>query len=192
MAQITNATARPPAGLPGGLKRRAKNLLITGGGGLIGTAARSTFEAANWSVSTLDLRSHDLDGRPVDHICDITADTELDARLEGVAGIVHLAAISRVYEAQRQPGKCTLVNLHGTLRLLKSAASAGCRWIIFGSSREVYGEQPRLPVRETARLQPINHYGRIKLKGERTVAEQRRGNGMLHSVLRFSNVYGQP
>lgn len=128
----------------------------------------------------------------MDHICDITADAGLDARLKGVSGIVHLAAVSRVCEAEKQPERCTLVNLHGTMRLLKSAASAGCRWIIFGSSREVYGEQSRLPVRESAPLQPVNHYGRIKLKGERMVAEQCRTNGMFHSVVRFSNVYGHP
>ena len=174
------------------MNTRARNLLITGGGGLIGTAARSAFEAAGWSVSTLDLCSRDLDGRPVDHICDITADAGLEARLNGATGIVHLAAVSRVCEAERQPERCTRVNLHGTMRLLKSAASAGCRWIIFGSSREVYGEQSMLPVCESAPLQPINHYGRIKLKGERMVAEQCRGHGMLHSVVRFSNVYGHP
>ena len=128
----------------------------------------------------------------MDHICDITTDAELEARLEGVTGIVHLAAVSRVCVAEKQPERCTLVNLHGTMRLLKSAASAGCSWIIFGSSREVYGEQPRLPARETAQLQPMNHYGRIKLKGEQMVVEQCQANGMLHSVVRFSNVYGHP
>ena len=174
------------------MNSRSKNLLITGGGGLIGTAARTAFESAGWSVSTLDLKPRDLDGRAVSHICDLTADAELTARLEGVAGVAHFAAVSRVYDAERQPAQCTRVNLHGTMRLLKSAVAAGCRWVVFGSSREVYGEPRRLPVRETARLRPINHYGRIKLAGERLVAEHCAASGMRQSILRFSNVYGHP
>lgn len=172
-------------------KNLANKVLITGAAGLIGSVARRAFAAAGWCVSTLDLRARDLTGHPIDHIRDITTD-ELQNAMEGIAGIVHLAAVSRVCDAHKQPDICTLVNLHGTQRILTAAAKANCKWLIFGSSREVYGEQTHLPVCETAELQPINHYGRIKVEGEQLVAEQCRANGILHSVLRFSNVYGQP
>lgn len=167
-----------------------KKVLITGGGGLIGTATRRAFETAGWQVSTLDLRTHDLAGQHVQYITDLTTDAHLESIMQGFAGIVHLAAVSRVCEAQQQPAKCSLVNRYGTQRVL--AAAAGCRWLIFGSSREVYGEQTLFPVCESAELCPINHYGRIKVEGEQLVATQCRAHGMLHSVLRFSNVYGHP
>jgi len=167
-----------------------KRLIITGGGGLVGTAARQAFESAGWSVSTLDLRSHDLDGLPVDHQCNVADDTDLESRLQGAVGVIHLAAVSRVCDAEKEPEKCIYVNLLGTMRLLKAAAASGCRWFIFGSSREVYGEPSRLPVRETDDLNAINIYGRIKIKGEQLVAEHCKANNMIHSILRLSNVYG--
>jgi len=167
-----------------------KKLIITGGGGLIGTAARQAFESAGWSVSILDLRSHDLDGLPVEHQCNVADVLDLGSKLQDSVGIVHLASISRVCDAEREPEKCIHVNLVGTMRLLKAAAASGCRWFIFGSSREVYGEAPRLPVRETDNLDAINIYGRVKVKGEQLVAEQCKANNMLYSILRFSNVYG--
>lgn len=172
--------------------KQNKNVLITGGGGLIGTAARRAFAAAGWHAVALDLRAHDLAGRRVEHIGDLTTEPRLEAMLAEVSGVVHLAAVSRVCDAERQPERCSQVNLHGTARLLTAAANAGCRWLIFGSSREVYGEPTSLPVRESTTLQPINHYGRVKVAGERLVAEQCAAHGMAHSVLRFSNVYGHP
>ena len=47
------------------------HVLITGGAGLIGTASKTYFEQRGWTVSTLDLKQCDLDGRPIDHIGDI-------------------------------------------------------------------------------------------------------------------------
>lgn len=157
----------------------------------MGTATRRAFENINWPVKTLDLRPCDLDGHPVDCMSDITSN-DLNALLKGVAGVVHFAAVSRVCDAERNPEVCSHVNLYGVLRLLRAVAASGCRWFIFGSSREVYGEPSFFPVCETAALSPINHYGRIKAEGERLVTEYCRKDGVTHSVLRFSNVYGHP
>ena len=88
--------------------------------------------------------------------------------------------------------ECTRVNVHGTTRLLNKASVAGCKWFIFGSSREVYGEPTSFPVREEDGVNPINHYGHAKVEGERMVSEHCEQHGMAHSNLRFSNVYGHP
>ena len=68
----------------------------------------------------------------------------------------------------------------------------GCKWFIFGSSREVYGEPTSFPVMEEDGVNPINHYGHAKVEGERMVHEHCEQHGMAHSNLRFSNVYGHP
>ncbi|MEO8630408.1 MAG: NAD-dependent epimerase/dehydratase family protein [Betaproteobacteria bacterium] len=39
-------------------------------------------------------------------------------------------------------------------------------WLIFASSREVYGQPASLPATEDAPLRPVNVYGRSKLEGE--------------------------
>lgn len=168
------------------------NILITGAAGLIGTAARAHFEALGWRVSTLDIKDEDLDGRDVDFVGDIVEFEGLSEALNGVDGVLHLAAVSRVIDAELDKEECTRVNVHGTSRLLYEASAAGCKWFIFGSSREVYGEPTSFPVKEEDGVAPINHYGDAKIQGERLVREHCQQNGMVHSNLRFSNVYGHP
>ena len=57
----------------------------------------------------------------------------------------------------------------------------GCKWFIFGSSREVYGEPTSFPVMEEDGVNPINHYGHAKVEGERMVHEHCEQHGMAHS-----------
>ena len=154
--------------------------------------ARTYFESAGWNVSTLDKKSQDLDGRGVDFVGDIVEYDGLSDVLNGVDGVLHLAAVSRVIDAELDKAECTRVNVHGTSRVLEEASVAGCKWFIFGSSREVYGEPISFPVKEEDGVTPINHYGNAKVEGERMVREHCVKHGMAHSNLRFSNVYGHP
>ena len=166
------------------------HVLITGGAGLIGTASKTYFEQRGWTVSTLDLKDCDLDGRTIDYVGDIVDFKHLQELLSDFDGILHLAAVSRVIDAELNKEECTRVNVNGTKRLLEAASAAKCRWFIFGSSREVYGEPPSLPVSEEYGVAPINHYGHAKVIGENMVKDYCEINEMVHSNLRFSNVYG--
>ncbi|MGB1954998.1 MAG: NAD-dependent epimerase/dehydratase family protein [Candidatus Poseidoniaceae archaeon] len=168
------------------------HMLITGGAGLIGTASKTYFEQKGWAVTTLDLKECDLDGRRIDHVGDIVEFKPLQNLLADVDGILHLAAVSRVIDAELNKEECTRVNVNGTKRLLEAASAAGCKWFIFGSSREVYGEPAELPVREEIGVNPINHYGDAKVIGENMVRNHCETNDISHSILRFSNVYGHP
>ena len=62
-------------------------------------------------------------------------------------------------------------------------------WVIFVSSREVYGNADRLPVAEDAPLRPLNVYARSKEAGELLAAEARVA-GLHVNICRLSNVYG--
>ena len=168
------------------------HVFITGGAGLIGTASRQFFEKAGWKVSTLDLNETDLDGNSIDYVGDIVTIANLEKLLAGIDGVLHLAAVSRVIDAELDKEECTRVNVGGTERLLEAASESGCKWLIFGSSREVYGEPTIFPVKEEHGVNPINHYGHAKVIGENMVANHCEANGMVHSILRFSNVYGHP
>ena len=103
---------------------------------------KTYFEQRGWIVSTLDLKDYDLDGRTIDHVGDIVEFKHLQDILSDIDGILHLAAVSRVIDAELNKGEFTRVNVNGTKRLLEAASAAKCRWFIFGSSREVYGEPP--------------------------------------------------
>ncbi len=105
-------------------------------------------------------------------------------------GIIHLAAVSRVVEAQRNPVACWRTNVEGTESLLKSIRRVTNRpWIIYGSSREVYGPGDGAPVIESAPYDPINVYARAKVAAEELLQTWRLQGGQA-VVLRFSNVYG--
>ena len=112
----------------------------------------------------------------------------------GCGGIVHLAAVSRVVWGERDPGACREVNVGGLRNVLAAAAKvrgepSGRPWVIFASSREVYGQPDHLPATEDTPLRPINVYGRSKVEGERLV-EAARTQGLRAAIVRLSNVYG--
>jgi nucleoside-diphosphate-sugar epimerase len=114
----------------------------------------------------------------------------LSAAIDDVDGVVHLAAISRVVWGERNPDLCFATNVVALKDLLNACLNQRRRpWVVFASSREVYGSSDRLPVREDARLQPLNVYARSKVDGERLLAEGRAA-GLLTNTCRFSNVYG--
>lgn len=101
-------------------------------------------------------------------------------------GIVHLAAVSRVVDAENDKQNCVAVNSNGMKYIVETAAKNPDTWFVFGSSREVYGEQTAFPVKESAETKPINIYGECKLEGELMVKNMMRK----YAILRFCNVYG--
>ena len=111
--------------------------------------------------------------------------------IAGCAGVIHLAAVSRVAWGERDAAGCWDTNVRGTRNVIEAAQLAGPRpWVVFSSSREVYGRPDQLPVTEDAPLRPINHYGRSKAAGERLVVAAGRRD-LPTAVVRLSNVYGR-
>lgn len=162
------------------------HILITGSKGLIGAALKNALQALHAHISGIDIKfftNHPEYG-------DILNTRTLFPLIEQVDGIIHLAAISRVIEGEKNPHLCWRTNVKGTQNVLELAlASRKKPWVIYASSREVYGMQTDFPVKETAPLNPINIYGESKREAERIVQEAHR-KGLQTAILRFSNVYG--
>jgi nucleoside-diphosphate-sugar epimerase len=157
-------------------------ILVTGSRGLIGSSIASTLSRHGHSIRTFDIRDD-----PSQDVRDAAA---LTGALRDVTGVIHLAAVSRVVWAQRDPELCQAVNGTAVARLVEEVCAAPRPpWIIFASSREVYGEPASLPVPETAPLQPMNIYARSKAAGEALMARAQEA-GVVANVARFSNVYG--
>ena len=163
-----------------------RKILVTGSEGLVGTALSAELRARGFEVAGLDLKLPPGHPGRVD-----IADREHVAPLvDGCCGVVHLAAVARVAWAERDPERCWQTNVEGTRSLLAAAQRAAARaWLLFASSREVYGEPTRLPVAEDDALRPVNVYGRSKAEGERLVLDARQ-DGIATAVVRFANVYG--
>lgn len=159
-------------------------ILITGSSGLVGCALRDALQEQGLVVDGLDLRGYGPEAG------DIRDRARVEQAVRGCDGVVHLAAVSRVIWGERDPELCWDTNVNGLANVLR-AASAQDRppWVIFASSREVYGQPDTLPVTEDAPLCPVNIYGRSKAEGERLIAEARR-DGLRAATVRLSNVYG--
>ena len=159
-------------------------ILITGSVGLVGRALRSALAVRDCEVVGLDLRA------PEPERGDVRDPPRVDSAVRGCAGIIHLAAVSRVVWAERDPEACRSINVDGLGHVLDAAErQPRPPWVIFASSREVYGQAAAFPVTETAELSPLNVYGRSKERGESLVGEAR-ARGLRAAVVRLSNVYG--
>ena len=176
-----------------------KKILITGGAGFIGaTLAEELIKKGGYKVYVLDIKDDPVNLRDViDEVTYIHGDirdTELvnnifrDVEFDGV---VHLAAVSRVIWGEKDPDLCVSTNVGGTKTVLEALSKSPAKpWFIYGSSREVYGEPEKLPVRESDPKKPINIYGRAKLEGEKLTEKYVKEYGIDAIILRFSNVYG--
>ena len=160
------------------------HILITGSEGLVGSALRAFLEAHGREVAGLDLSAKGSGNG------DIRDSGRVRDAVAGCCGVVHLAAVSRVLWGERAPDDCFAVNAGGLRNVLEAAGSEAAEpWVLFASSREVYGRPRRLPATEETPFRPVNAYGRSKVEGERLVREAQH-RGLRAATVRLSNVYG--
>jgi nucleoside-diphosphate-sugar epimerase len=158
-----------------------KTLLITGHQGLIGRHISPLLEKNGYKIKGIDLK---------DNNGDITNASQLQDAISDCHGIIHLAAVSRVVWAEKDPAKCWKTNALASQSLLKIVSDSSLKpWVLMASSREIYGEQSKLPVHEDATLRPINIYGAAKYFLEKETLEAR-NSGINTAIVRFANVYG--
>ena len=161
-----------------------RTVLVTGSAGLIGRALTKALQAQGTCVKGLDLQASDSTQG------DVRDAKRVRSAVQGVSGIVHLAAVSRVLWAERDPDLCRSTNVDGVRGVLEAASEQETQpWLIFASSREVYGDPKMLPVTEDSALRPVNVYGRSKVEGEELVASAV-AKGLPAAIVRFSNVFG--
>lgn len=164
--------------------RSKGKILVTGSSGLVGTALRPVLVVMGFDVVGLDLRGDGADYGST------RSEDDLARAMHGCIGVIHLAAISRVIWGEQDPELCWETNVTALKSLINIAKSSSAPpWVIFASSREVYGEPQSRPVTENALLSPINIYAETKVEGERLI-KKARAAGIAATTVRLSNVYG--
>jgi nucleoside-diphosphate-sugar epimerase len=150
-------------------------VLVTGGGGYIGSALTEQLLLAGHKVTVLD--RFIFEHRPVGAVGlrIITGDIRdwhgLSRLLPSHDAIVHLAFISNDPAYELDPEIALSVNVAPMRPLLQAANTAGVRRFVFLSSCSVYGDSAEAVVDENAHPSPLTDYARHKLACEAIIAE---------------------
>jgi UDP-glucuronate 4-epimerase len=180
-------------------------VLVTGGGGFIGSHLVETLLADGHAVSVIDdfndfydpeikrknlqpvladIRLHSIDIRDKDAVLGAFAAERPDA-------VVHLAARAGVRPSIQRPEIYLATNINGTFHLLEASKEHGVERFIFASSSSVYGASGVVPFREDQALtQTLSQYASTKLAGEHLCSNYSYLYQIRAICLRFFTVYG--
>jgi UDP-glucuronate 4-epimerase len=172
----------------------AVKILITGSSGQIGTNLAMALLKRGDTVLGLDKRpnpwSRDVPTQIVDLVALARGTASFKPPFKPDA-IVHLAAWAKVHQLVREPEK-SLENVDMAFAALELARASGSP-VLFGSSREVYGDIHRHVTDESMAdfVVAESPYSASKIAGEAFFYSYARCYGLKTLVFRFSNVYGR-
>jgi UDP-glucose 4-epimerase len=177
------------------LKIIGRACLITGGAGFIGVNLIRALSPVLGGIRVLDNlssgRAQDLEGLPVDLIVgDIRDRQAVDASMDGVKLVIHLAANTGVVQSVADPGNDMAINVSGTLNLLLAAVRHRVERFIFASTGGAIVGEVNPPVHEEMPPRPLSPYGAGKLAGEGYCSAFWGSYGLKTIPLRFANIYG--
>jgi nucleoside-diphosphate-sugar epimerase len=172
-------------------------LLVTGGGGFIGSHLVERLVRDGHRVRVLDnfTTGHRRNLDPViDEIELVEGDMQSYERahnaVRGCEIVLHQAAMPSVPRSVQDPLTSNASNVIGTLNVLLAARDSGVRRVVFASSSSVYGANPELPKREDMPALPISPYAVAKLAGEGYCRSFSEVYGLETVALRYFNVFG--
>lgn len=177
---------------------RAKNVLVTGAGGFIGSqlAARLRSIGANVVAAVGNINKFAIGLSNIGCIvedCDVTDPDKIRRliSLHDIDIVYHLAAFSIVRLAARDPVSTYNVNVMGTVNVLEACRSVGhVQKVVVASSDKAYGDHVELPYLESFSLQPKNTYDVSKACMDMISRSYAHNYGLPVVVTRCSNVYG--
>jgi len=122
----------------------------------------------------------------------IGSETDWSDALSGIEGIVHLAArVHVMHESAADPlAAYREVNVAGTERLVRQAAEAGVKRLVYISSVKVYGEENAVPYSEEDTLSFQDAYGISKYEAEEVLKKVGAETDLDIMILRPPLVYG--
>jgi UDP-glucose 4-epimerase len=175
-------------------------VFITGGAGFLGSHLSDAFIARGDEVFVLDTGSigkvrHLLNTARFHYVHDSILNPEIIDGLVAKSDLVyHLAAVVGVEHYVGDPYETLNVNVNGTQNVLKAAYKYGKK-VVFSSTSEVYGRNPKVPWREdddrVLGATTIDRwcYSTSKAVGEHFSFAYHK-LGLPVTVVRFFNVYG--
>ncbi len=179
---------------------RDSKILVTGGGGFIGSNLCETLLAQGNLVVCLDNfatgKKQNLktfgDHKNFKLIeGDIRNLEACQLAVKNVDYVLHQAALGSVPRSIETPEVTHSVNISGFLNMLIAARDAKVKRFVYASSSSVYGDHPALPKIEDQLGRPLSPYAVTKLTNEHYARSFMDLYGLECAGLRYFNVYGK-
>ena len=180
-------------------------ILVTGGLGFIGSHTVVELQNEGFEVVIIDNLSNSaenvLDGiieisgkKPIFEKMDLRekpAVQDFFSRHADIVGVIHFAASKAVNESVENPLLYYENNINTLVYILQELQKKESANFIFSSSCTVYGEAEKMPITETAPIQPaLSPYGNTKQIGEEIITETCKVSGINSILLRYFNPIG--
>lgn len=178
------------------------NLLVTGGGGFIGSHVVEALIREGHSVRALvhyNSRGSwgHLDGLEPDQrerlevrLGDVTDPYLVRDLIAGCEVVFHLAALIGIPYSYHAPASYVATNINGTLNVLEACRQAKTRRVIVTSTSEVYGTALYTPIDENHPLQGQSPYSASKIAADKLAESYFCSFDLPVVVLRPFNTYG--
>lgn len=175
------------------------NIIVTGGGGFIGSHLTEKLIELGYEVTVLDNFST---GRPdnLAHLknskklrviqTDISDFNRIIPYFKNKDWVFHLAALADIVPSMVHPLDYHRANVDGTVAVLEASRKHGIKRFLYAASSSCYGIPDTYPTPETAEIRPQYPYALTKYIGERYVLHWGQVYKLPVVSMRFFNVYG--
>jgi len=180
-------------------KDNMSTVLVTGGGGFIGSNLAEALLRKGHQVRVLDnfstgKKENLLLGEVYASLEIIEGDichlAVCQKVMKGIEYVFHQAALPSVQRSVEDPLTSNAVNVEGTLNLLLAARDSGVKKFIYASSSSIYGDTPTLPKKEEMPPNPLSPYALQKYIGEQYCRLFFQLYGVETISLRYFNIFG--
>ncbi len=170
-------------------------ILITGGGGYIGSHANKILNKKGFKTVVYDNLScgHREFAKWGHFVFGDLADKDqlrLCFKNYPIDAVMHYCSFCYVGESVDHPAEYYRNNVVNTLNLLDVMVEYGVKYFIFSSTCATYGNPLQIPMTEDHPQQPINPYGKSKLMVEQVLKDFDAAYGIRHVCLRYFNAAG--
>ncbi|HKV26535.1 MAG TPA: UDP-glucose 4-epimerase GalE [Candidatus Acidoferrum sp.] len=172
------------------------NVLVTGAAGYIGSICSEVLLSRGYNVVGLDnlqeghraavpsgAAFYQVDLGVRSQIEDVFAKHKIDA-------VMHFAGEALVAKSVREPSTFYAANIACGVNLLDAMIRHNVKKLIFSSTAATYGEPHTVPIPEDHAKNPINPYGKSKLRFEEILSDYRSYTALHFATLRYFNAAG--
>lgn len=173
-----------------------ERVLVTGGFGFIGSHIVDTLIRNNYEVALYDNLStgsvNNVHSKCMVFFDNVENEGSLDKAMDTFRPdfVVHQAAQVSVQNSISNITNDALVNIIGTINVIKYSQKYAVKKIIFASSAAVYGNSEVIPIPVSHNTQPLSPYGTSKKVAESYLNLAKGLYNIDYVILRYSNVYG--